>query len=241
MGRRAARRPGARAATVLGSDVLVHDETERRRLHETSGADVVDMESGCSLAAAGSPASFASISDDVTSTIEGVDTMVHPDGGRSSPGPAPASSARSAWGRRALMYARPIPSATRIGSASTSPCASPNSTPVLTMARTLPYGTSSEKPSPRKVASSTNGPKKTIATKLAANAPAWEASQCVGVRPCSRSGWSSGSSAYSSTITPTITSAEIPSALPQDRGCRSASRFRVSPRLITSTIPRKTA
>ena len=38
--------PGARAATVLGSDVLVHDASERRRLHEASGADAVDMESG---------------------------------------------------------------------------------------------------------------------------------------------------------------------------------------------------
>ena len=43
----------ARAATiVLASDVLVHDAAERRRLHESSGADAVDMESGV-LAATG--------------------------------------------------------------------------------------------------------------------------------------------------------------------------------------------
>jgi len=38
--------PGAQEATVLGSDVLVHDSVERKRLHLSSGADAVDMESG---------------------------------------------------------------------------------------------------------------------------------------------------------------------------------------------------
>ena len=72
--------PGARAVTVLGSDVLVHDASERRRLHEASGADVVDMESGV-LARSGRLAGVVRvISDDVTSTIEGVDRTVHPDG-----------------------------------------------------------------------------------------------------------------------------------------------------------------
>jgi hypothetical protein len=72
--------PGARAATVLGSDVLVHDASERRRLHEASGADAVDMESGV-LARSGRLAGVVRvISDDVTSAIEGVDTTVHPDG-----------------------------------------------------------------------------------------------------------------------------------------------------------------
>ena len=37
---------------MLASDVLVHDAAERRRLHESSGADAVDMESGV-LAASG--------------------------------------------------------------------------------------------------------------------------------------------------------------------------------------------
>ena len=72
--------PGARAVTVLGSDVLVHDAVERRRLHESSGADVVDMESGV-LARSGRLAGVVRVvSDDVTSTIEGVDKTVHPDG-----------------------------------------------------------------------------------------------------------------------------------------------------------------
>ncbi len=72
--------PGAQAATVLGSDVLVHDLVERRRLHLSSGADAVDMESGV-LARSGQLAGVVrAISDDVTSSVEGVDTTVHADG-----------------------------------------------------------------------------------------------------------------------------------------------------------------
>jgi hypothetical protein len=71
---------GARAATVLASDVLVHDAVERRRVHESSGADAVDMESGV-LARTGRLAGVVRvISDDVTSAIEGIDTTVRPDG-----------------------------------------------------------------------------------------------------------------------------------------------------------------
>jgi adenosylhomocysteine nucleosidase len=71
---------GAQRATVLGSDVLVHDADERRRLHESSGADAVDMESGV-LARSGRLAGVVrAISDEVTSAIEGVDTTVRPDG-----------------------------------------------------------------------------------------------------------------------------------------------------------------
>jgi len=71
---------GAREATVLASDELVHDATERRRLHETSGADAVDMESGV-LAASGRLAGVVrAVSDGTASRIEGVDRTVHPDG-----------------------------------------------------------------------------------------------------------------------------------------------------------------
>ncbi len=37
---------GARPATVLAVDAVVDDPAERRRLHEATGADVADMESG---------------------------------------------------------------------------------------------------------------------------------------------------------------------------------------------------
>jgi hypothetical protein len=68
------------SATILGSDVLVHDADERQRLHDASGADAVDMESGV-LARSGRLAGVVRVvSDDVTSAIEGVDETVHPDG-----------------------------------------------------------------------------------------------------------------------------------------------------------------
>ena len=68
------------SATVLGSDSLVHDAAERARLHATSGADAVDMESGV-LARSGRLAGVVRVvSDDVRSAIEGVDTTVRADG-----------------------------------------------------------------------------------------------------------------------------------------------------------------
>lgn len=71
---------GARGAVVLASDELVHDAADRRRLHESSGADAVDMESGV-LAATGRLAGvLRAISDVPASAIEGVDTTVHADG-----------------------------------------------------------------------------------------------------------------------------------------------------------------
>jgi adenosylhomocysteine nucleosidase len=72
--------PGAREVTVLASDVLVHDPSERRRLHEASGADAVDMESGV-LAASGRLAGVVrAVSDVPASSVEGVDETVHADG-----------------------------------------------------------------------------------------------------------------------------------------------------------------
>ncbi|HKI91370.1 MAG TPA: hypothetical protein VJ986_03620 [Gaiellaceae bacterium] len=71
---------GAREATVLASDELVHDAAERRRLYESSGADAVDMESGV-LAASGRLAGvLRAVSDGTASRIAGVDETVHPDG-----------------------------------------------------------------------------------------------------------------------------------------------------------------
>jgi adenosylhomocysteine nucleosidase len=77
---------GARAATVLAYDVLVYDAAERRRLHSTSGADAVDMESGV-LARSGRLAGVLRVvSDDPSSAIAGVDETVHPDGRTDVPG-----------------------------------------------------------------------------------------------------------------------------------------------------------
>ena len=38
--------PGAEAVTMLAADEVVDDPAERRRLHELTGADAVDLESG---------------------------------------------------------------------------------------------------------------------------------------------------------------------------------------------------
>ena len=58
----------------------MYDAGERRRLHESSGADAVDMESGV-LARSGRLAGVLRVvSDDAQSSIEGVDTTIHPDG-----------------------------------------------------------------------------------------------------------------------------------------------------------------
>ncbi len=71
---------GARPATMLASDVLVHDPSDRRRLHESSGADAVDMESGV-LAASGRLAGVVrAVSDIPSSSVQGVDDTVHADG-----------------------------------------------------------------------------------------------------------------------------------------------------------------
>jgi nucleoside phosphorylase len=71
---------GAREATVLASDVLVHDASERRRLHATSGADAVDMESGVLAASGRLEGVVRAISDVPASAVAGVDETVHADG-----------------------------------------------------------------------------------------------------------------------------------------------------------------
>jgi len=71
---------GAKRCVVLASEELVHDAGERRRLRDASGADAVDMESGV-LARSGRLAGVLRVvSDDVTSTVEGVDETIHDDG-----------------------------------------------------------------------------------------------------------------------------------------------------------------
>jgi nucleoside phosphorylase len=77
---------GARAGVLLGGDVLVHDEAERDRLRAASGADAVDMESGI-LARSGRLAGVVrAISDDASSTVEGLDSTIHADGRTNVPG-----------------------------------------------------------------------------------------------------------------------------------------------------------
>jgi nucleoside phosphorylase len=71
---------GARPGVLLGGSVLVSSAAERDRLRETTGADAVDMESG-TLARSGRLAGVVrAISDDASSSVEGLDRTIHPDG-----------------------------------------------------------------------------------------------------------------------------------------------------------------
>ena len=71
---------GAKRCVVLASEHLVHNAGERRRLRDVSGADAVDMESGV-LARSGRLAGvLRAVSDDATSTVEGVDETIKDDG-----------------------------------------------------------------------------------------------------------------------------------------------------------------
>jgi hypothetical protein len=77
---------GARTGVLLGGDVLVHDAAERDQLRAASGADAVDMESG-TLARSGRLAGVVrAISDDASSTVEGLDTTIYADGRTNVPG-----------------------------------------------------------------------------------------------------------------------------------------------------------
>lgn len=77
---------GARPGTLLGGSVLVHDAAERDALRAASGADAVDMESG-TLARSGRLAGVVrAISDDASSSVEGLDRTIYADGRTNVPG-----------------------------------------------------------------------------------------------------------------------------------------------------------
>jgi adenosylhomocysteine nucleosidase len=71
---------GARRGTILAADRVVDDPAERRRLHELTGADAVDMESGVLARSGRLVGVLRVVSDSVESAVEGVDTTVHADG-----------------------------------------------------------------------------------------------------------------------------------------------------------------
>jgi nucleoside phosphorylase len=77
---------GARTGVLLGGSVLVHDAAHRDQLRAASGADAVDMESG-TLARSGRLAgAVRAISDDASSSVEGLDGTIHADGRTNVPG-----------------------------------------------------------------------------------------------------------------------------------------------------------
>ncbi|HVN62936.1 MAG TPA: hypothetical protein VMT59_16910 [Gaiellaceae bacterium] len=84
---------GARAGTILAMDSIVDDPTERLCLHERTGADAADMESGA-LARTGRLAGVVrAISDTPDRGLSGIEGAVGPEG-------------RTDWGGLALAFAR---------------------------------------------------------------------------------------------------------------------------------------
>lgn len=76
---------GARAGTLLAADLVIDDPAERRRLHEATGADAVDMESG-PLARSGRLAGcLRAISDTPSRTLGPLAGVLRPDGDVSWP------------------------------------------------------------------------------------------------------------------------------------------------------------
>ena len=76
----------ARTGTILGAGRIVDDPSERARLHEQTGADAVDMESGA-LALSGRLAGCVrAISDTPSSKLAGLADAVKPTGEPDVPG-----------------------------------------------------------------------------------------------------------------------------------------------------------
>ena len=71
---------GAKAATILASDRVVDDPEERRLLHESTGADAVDMESGALAATGRLVGCLRAVSDTPSRTLGPLATALGPDG-----------------------------------------------------------------------------------------------------------------------------------------------------------------
>jgi nucleoside phosphorylase len=71
----------ARTGTILGASRIVDDPAERARLHEATGADAVDMESGALARSGRLVGCLRAISDTPTHRLGGVAQGATPDGG----------------------------------------------------------------------------------------------------------------------------------------------------------------
>ena len=71
---------GARPSTIVAVDELVDDPDARRRLHERTGADAADMESGALARSGRLTGCLRAVSDTPTRTLGPVGEMVGPDG-----------------------------------------------------------------------------------------------------------------------------------------------------------------
>jgi len=97
---------GARGGTILAADEVVDDPAERRRLHEATGADAVDMESG-PLARSGRLAGcLRAVSDTPDATLGALAGVLHPDGRLSLARLARALGSHPRASRRAISQSR---------------------------------------------------------------------------------------------------------------------------------------
>jgi hypothetical protein len=94
--------PGAERVTILAADAVVDDPAERRRLHECTGADAADLESGPLARSGRLRGVLRAVSDTPSRPLDGLAHGVKEDGGYDWPGLArafassPRGSLRSA-------------------------------------------------------------------------------------------------------------------------------------------------
>jgi adenosylhomocysteine nucleosidase len=73
--------PGAERVTMLAADAVVDDPAERRRLHERTGADAADLESGPLARSGRLRGVLRAVSDTPTRPLDGLAHGVKEDGG----------------------------------------------------------------------------------------------------------------------------------------------------------------
>jgi hypothetical protein len=78
--------PGARSATILAAEEVVDDPAERRRLHERTGADATDLESGPLARSGRLRGVLRAVSDTPERTLHGICAAVTPQGRYDWPG-----------------------------------------------------------------------------------------------------------------------------------------------------------
>jgi adenosylhomocysteine nucleosidase len=73
--------PGAQPVTMLAADAVVDDPDERRRLHERTGADTADLESGPLARGGRLRGALRAVSDTPSRPLDGLARGVKEDGG----------------------------------------------------------------------------------------------------------------------------------------------------------------
>ena len=82
--------PGAQPVTILAAEAIVDDPAERRRLHERTGADAVDLESGPLARSGRLRGVLRAVSDTPSRPLDGLAAGVKADGAYDWPGLARA-------------------------------------------------------------------------------------------------------------------------------------------------------